>query len=796
MQPTQLIGQEILTKLKAASHKIALDEVILLIRSLGKQGQEELELATRLEIIALLRQKILDLIYNKGDIPDYNFLWCFGIFGDCGADYKIPQDTRFDGFIDLVSYVKSTESDYERLVFINCISVAMLLRGDREEAIKFFLRHIIYLDLVEQYMEGLNTFVLDFCFYYQLPVEWILKIQKEALEEEYFWQISDRKKKSIFLWSMHIFWNVKHYFNDLKWRENFPVWLGVLKWLLEQGNLDLAMYVEFYIYHKFGNSAQTQEDWQEYNDKVVKLVEPYFVEYGKALPKCKEAVDRSAGRKIKIGILKDRIVANSPYKVEYSLIKALLSEEEFASQYEIVVYSMAYIQKSIDDIPIMQSLVEIGASVVSPAFGLVQEHSYYVPHLQKAMILRNRILADEIDILISTGTIDGSDFLFATRSAPKQIFWSHGNGRYDISGIDERISHCALDGTYKFDLLAVPMDRDRFYNPPRAPEAIAAEKAKYPIGEDTIVLGVIGRLVKVDSDVYLGAIAEVMQKHKNTIFIAAGAGNIPVIREKVEKLGISERFFMPGFVDPHIYGHIIDIFCNTFPLGQGESLYEYLNKENSGAWMQLDTSDYVEKLQTGNFPQNLLDIKYSNKILAYISNLCMYKEGLKNWRELLDRECVILCYYKQDKKTIEKIQKQDLKCSFLEVAEDVDLVVLKDSEFAIKEDGLYYVGSSYCVARKPIFMQYEFYNDREDYNETYTKWVFRNPELYCEEDGSLTVSYLYAYTIQGYIENLSKMIEDRDLRVKINKLTFTQLRYLDRVRVKILVNKMCELLSC
>lgn len=198
MQPTQLIGQEILTKLKAASYKTALDEVILLIRSLGKQGQEELESATRLEIIALLRQKALDLIYHKGDIPDYNLLWCFGIFGGCGADYEIPQDARFDSFIDLVSYVKSTESDYERLVFINCISVAMLLRGDREEAIKFFLRHIIYLDLVEQYMEGLNVFVLDFCFYYQLPIDWILKIQKRLWRRGIFGRFLIERKNPFF----------------------------------------------------------------------------------------------------------------------------------------------------------------------------------------------------------------------------------------------------------------------------------------------------------------------------------------------------------------------------------------------------------------------------------------------------------------------------------------------------------------------------------------------------------------------------------------------------------------------
>jgi glycosyltransferase involved in cell wall biosynthesis len=77
---------------------------------------------------------------------------------------------------------------------------------------------------------------------------------------------------------------------------------------------------------------------------------------------------------------------------------------------------------------------------------------------------------------------------------------------------------------------------------------------------------------------YLSAVAEIMKNNPETVYLACGTGSEEEIKEKVEKLGIADRFYFEGFVDPHVYGYVIDIYLNTFPEPGGLSVLEFIKK--------------------------------------------------------------------------------------------------------------------------------------------------------------------------------------------------------------------------
>ncbi|ETD24726.1 hypothetical protein [Helicobacter macacae] len=401
--------------------------------------------------------------------------------------------------------------------------------------------------------------------------------------------------------------------------------------------IDEVLYLQLFLYHFCGNSFISQEQWREFNIEVLEKSSALYREFGaKFLTKSSKIEKRNTAKDSKhqnlqsmkspqtpqnsqeskspqptqqakkiIGFLRDRFVENSPFKVEYSLIKNLINSSSFSQKYSIKIYCMSLIEKSENDPRIMQLFASLGVEIIDIGLAF-NKANFYNSHLQKALALREIIQNDEVEILISPNNGYGiSDFLLSVRVAPTQVFWTHGNYVYDIEGIDARLTHICNDLreiTHEgvvFGGIPVKMDT-AFYNPPVSEQEIkeARENIAYLLAQnknleakdfsnfadewlrDRVILGVMGRLAKIDSMDYLEVICEILQRREECVFVACGAGNEEVIKSKISQINPSvlSRFCFTGQIDSAVYGHIIDVWLDSFPMEQGESRIEYIAK--------------------------------------------------------------------------------------------------------------------------------------------------------------------------------------------------------------------------
>lgn len=571
--------ESLITKFKLCVNRYELDE---LIKIFSQQDTYALLLGSsielRKELANTIRSKIITLIFLEGDIADKKYreyLYLYGLFEGLDLD----SEDLLDGYTSLISqHLQSNNFEIvEKFLLLEVRALAFMLQGQTKMAIRGYLEEAIKIDLHKLMGTGIIEFLRSFFHFFPIPIEEVLEAMRHNLEKNRYFSLDPIARRSIFCWALHFFWLNSRFFYNTQWSELYPLLKILFIEHFKRNELDEAMYLQFFMTVTNASFFQTQEQWKVYNQEIIKSAEPFYKEYAKTLPLCKEKI-RPMGKKI-IGILKERAVANSPYKVEWSLLKALMQDTQFTEAYDVKIYMMGYVEHGFDDLKIIKSYQDIGIEVVNVVKTILAKSIYYHSHLEKALAIRDRILKDEVDILIFTNDCyDIHDFLMVSRCAPRQIFWSHGNFEYDIEGIGKRISHFEKPSgcAYDFETFSVDIDIERFHNPYRDPDLIASERAKYP--KEVSILGVIGRLLKVDSDEYLETVAKIMEKNLNTIFIAAGTGDQDSIRKKVQKFGISNRFYMSGFVDPHIYGHIVDLWLDTFPLSGGEALNEYMAK--------------------------------------------------------------------------------------------------------------------------------------------------------------------------------------------------------------------------
>lgn len=520
---------------------------------------------------------------------------------------------------------KTSKSDIDKFIFLLYGSLLKYILIDKNLAKEEYLSNLVDLNfnyLFNKQMIAVgDVLMLSLKRFYEDLSELLYFYDKSVLKGS-IWNKTEDKQKLNLLWLSQVVF-ILYNTNKVFW-EIYNKLVYIYKEAIKRGKLEVALTWNFSANHVFMNIAQTQDEFKRICDDFDKPLSEFLYEKGMKILNL-NPVNREIpkDRPIKVGFVYDRIVFNSPFKVLYSLLKALLENND-GRRFEYYVYDIETMEKSQSSIDCIDMLEDLGIKYYNcgrnlPNDEIARGHLYR--RVKKCMILRDRIVSDGIDILIMGSTNFHYIFLYSTRTAPKQVFWSHGNFVWDLIGIDKRISHCfARDTDFEFLDFSYPPAINVFYNPPVDMKKVDEERKKYP--EDAFILGTIGRLVKTDSDEYLQAVAEIMHKCPDTIFIAAGTGDMTTIRNKVEKLGISERFFMPGFVDPHIYGHIIDLWLETFPLSHGESLLEFRYKKKG-------VIQLIDEEVLNRYLNEILDDKEIYDFMVEVSKLNNRSEIIK-----------------------------------------------------------------------------------------------------------------------------------------------------------------------
>jgi len=403
----------------------------------------------------------------------------------------------------------------------------------------------------------------------------------------------------------------------------YPILVQYFENALKNKNDDLVFYLYQPLLFTHNAIHLTQEDFEHFNNTIEKKLESYI--HTRIIRKYKIKENRKKQTTHKIAFVIDRLVGTSIENVFYSFLQSFIKD---AQDYEIYVYNLNWMEGNGSKTPQIERMQTLDIHYIDCHSKFVGDKNPVYSIVDKSIAIRKDIIANKIDTLVMQNGRAECSFLFTSRTAKKQIFWSHGNFAYDVKGIDKRICHFhnyekkSDSKNFDFEVFQNMLDTSK-YNPKVDRDQVNKIRKSYP--KECFVLGSIGRLIKIESDEYLETIAKIMEQNPNTIFLACGSGNQEKIKEKIKELNITDRFYFTGHIDAHIYAHIIDLYLDPFPLGGGEALMEYRGKGkpyvslHTQEW-SLSNTEYVKNCIENNRLDKLLKPSlYTHEYLQKIS---------------------------------------------------------------------------------------------------------------------------------------------------------------------------------
>lgn len=340
---------------------------------------------------------------------------------------------------------------------------------------------------------------------------------------------------------------------------------------------ELAFFLYTPLQMSWNGTAQTQEEFNTFNTEIEVVLEQFVK--NKMLKKYQlkknQRTISPTQKIIKVAFLQERIINYSIHKVFSSLIKVL--HEHPNNQFEFTIYDLNFMEFGGSDEQTVNELKSLGIDYVDLHKEYGNTTSAFYSIIDKVLHVRERLIHDKIDILIGMHSRPEYNFLFTTRTAPKQIYWSHGNHAYNITSIDQRIIHFApyYEKTTFFgksySTFSIYMHNPQHELNAQQNKALAQLKKRF---EGKTVLATIGRLTKLENDEFLKVVATTLQKNPESVYLIAGGGDSNYLSTYFNKQKVSAQVFFEGHIDTAVYINIINIFLNTFPHRQGNSIHE------------------------------------------------------------------------------------------------------------------------------------------------------------------------------------------------------------------------------
>lgn len=200
------------------------------------------------------------------------------------------------------------------------------------------------------------------------------------------------------------------------------------------------------------------------------------------------------------------------------------------------------------------------------------------PLVSKAVHLRVEFAARQIEIaLFFRGDVILESLFSHVRAAPVQIFWAMGYDWPQFGNMDALLS-CIPDASFIkrregrswhwYRLLFAPLNA--------VDEKDVRAMRKEVVG-DRFAFGTLCQSFKLDDEEFISALAEILNRTPRSIYIWTGTYKPHGVVRMMRDYGILERCVFVGWTNPRVCHGIIDVFLDTFPVGNGLSAGEAMS---------------------------------------------------------------------------------------------------------------------------------------------------------------------------------------------------------------------------